>query len=96
LNRLPQDYTSEILIEAVTTLDWSQDASAGAVKIIQTSVQERFAESISTSDAVWMLGSLLDRRLIRMQIHPDDANKHGLEKKLRRRAKYVRIPPDEH
>jgi len=92
---LPQDYDSETLIEVVTTLGWSYDGSAGAVKIIQATVQERFAESLSTADALWVLGSLLDRRLIRMQIHPDDANKHGLEKTLRRRAKYFRIPPDE-
>jgi hypothetical protein len=93
--RLPQDYTSELLIEAVTTLGWSPDASSGAVKSIQATVQERFAESLSTEDAVWILGSLLDRRLIRMQIHPDDASRHISNRKVRSRIKYVRIPPNE-
>jgi hypothetical protein len=92
--RLPQEYTSETLLEAVTSIGWSQDASAAAVKIIQVTVQERFAESLSTTDAVWILGSLLDRRLIRMQIHPEDASKQVSDRKSRSRAKYVRISLD--
>jgi len=93
--RLPQDYDSEPLISALTALDWSHDPSVGAVKIIQATVKERFAESLSTSDAVWILGSLLNRLLIRMQTHPNDANKQVPDRKLRRRSKYVQIPPDE-
>ena len=93
--RLPQHYDSGPLVAAITALDWSQDAAAGAAKIIQTTVQERFGESLPTAEAVWLLGSLLNRRLIRMQTHPDDAHKHVPDRTLRR-AKYVRVPPADH
>jgi hypothetical protein len=91
--RLPKDYDSDPLIRAVTALDWSKDPSAGAMKIIQATVQERFDESLSTADAVWLLGSLLDRRLIRVQTHPDEADKRRTDAKLRHRSKYFRIAP---
>lgn len=94
--RLPQNYDPELLVVAITALDWSPDASAAAVKLIQAMVRERFAESLSTADAVWILGSLLNRRLIHMQSHPDDATQNAPgRKQLRRRTKYVQIPPDE-
>src|SRR4051794_16014767 len=93
--RLPQDYDSEILILAVTALDWRSDYSEAATRLIQSSITEHYGERLGEEDAVWVLGSLLNRRLIRMQVHPDEVGKSAADAKIRRRARYVRIPPDE-
>ena len=93
LNRLPQNYDSEILIKAVTALDWNKDPSAGALKTIQATIHKHLGESLSSADAAWLLGSLLDRRLIRMEIDPDEVHKPGTSRNFRRRGKYIRVPP---
>lgn len=71
MNHLPQHYGSERLIAALIELDWSTAAS-GAIKAIQATVREWFGEWVDAEDAVWILASLRDRRLIRTEIHPDE------------------------
>src|SRR4051812_47102749 len=93
--RQPQDYDPEPLIQAIVALDWNTDHANGAARVIQSTVADRYGEQLGDEDAVWILGSLLNRRLFRMQIHPNEVGKHATDVKVRRRAKFVRIPPDE-
>jgi hypothetical protein len=92
--QLPHDYDPELLIDAVTALDWSAEHPSDAVRAIQAIVQSKFGEELSDDDALQLLGYLLDRRLIRTQIHPDSQELVGWQS-VRRRAKYVRVPPGE-
>ena len=92
--RLPQDYDSEPLVEAIIANDWSRDHAAAATKIIRALIAERYGERLDNYDAIWLLGSLLNRRLLRAEIHPNDVSPRGSDARQRQRTKYVRIPPD--
>jgi hypothetical protein len=90
--RLPQEYPSEPLIEAITALDWRVGHAEAATKVIQLVVAERFGEQLDEEDAVWILGSLLNRRLIRAEFDPEELLTRRGDLKRRPRARYVRIP----
>ena len=92
--RLPQDYDSAPLVDAITDLDWSRDHARDATRVVQSIILERYGEQLDDEDAAWLLGSLLNRRLIRAQIHPDAGELIPMPgSKLRPKAKYVKIPP---
>ena len=93
--RLPKDYDCEPLVNAIVALNWSPDHAKAATRIIQSMVTDSDGNRFDDDDAVWILGSLLNRRLIRMQVHPDDVAKAAANPKVRRRARYVRIPQSE-
>ena len=95
MNHLPQHYSSERLVAAVTAFDWSTDAASSAIKIIQATVHEWFGEVLTSGDAGWILGSLLDRRLIRSETYPDGRGAGGPKDTFRRRSRYVKLAPDE-
>lgn len=92
--RLPQDYDSEPLIEAIVALDWSTEHPVDAMQTIQATVREMFGDELSDADAQFILGRLVEGRFIRTQIHPDEVNQVGW-RKVRRPAKYIRVPPSE-
>lgn len=63
-----KEYLPELLIEAVTSLDWNVDHPRLAMKALQDAVLKHTGDHLSEIDALKVLGRLVER-----QIHPDES-----------------------
>jgi hypothetical protein len=84
------------VIEAVTALDWNVDHPTYAMKAIQATVLKNTGDDVSDTDAIKLLGRLVERRHIRTRIDPPVVNvaETGWAGPARK-AKYFRIPDNE-
>ena len=89
----PKEYDPEPLIEAVTSLDWNIEHARRAMKAIQETVLKYTGDYLSDTDAVKVLGRLVERKLIRTRIDPS-ANVPET-RWTARKAKYFRVPANE-
>jgi hypothetical protein len=89
----PKEYDPEPLIEAVTSLDWNVEHARQAMKAIQRTVLKNTGDDLSDTDAVKVLGRLVERKLIRTRIGP---LANVVEPRwTTRKAKYFRVPANE-
>ena len=88
-----KEYDPEPLIEAVTCLDWNVEHARQAMKVIQETVLKNTGDHLSDTDAVKVLGRLVERKLIRTRIDPQvNVARTGW---AGRKAKYVRVSANE-
>jgi hypothetical protein len=89
----PKEYNPEPLVEAVTALDWSVEHGKLAMKAIQETVLKMTGDDLSDTDAVKVLGRLIDRKLIRSRVDSVTAGRSPNGRIApRRKARYVRVP----
>ena len=89
-----KEYPTEPLVEAVTSLDWNIEHARHAMKTIQETVLQNFGDHLSDTDAIKLLGRLVERRFIRTRIETQAAVATGW-RGTAHRAKYVRVPEPE-
>jgi len=91
-----KEYDPEPLVEAITSLDWKIDHPKYAMQAIKDTVLKNTGDDLSDTDAIKLLGRLVERRFIKTGIDPPvlkvaDTGLAGSAHK----AKYFRVPENE-
>lgn len=93
---IAREYEPQPLIEAVTSLDWSEDTVTHALRAIQESVFQNDGTVLSDNDAARVLNGLIERKLIRSATDPPATNLAETGTTVvNRNVKYFRVPDSE-